>query len=156
MRRYTTRPKLGKWRSSRGSSRPWRSVMVHPQRRQVVVVSVLSTVRMSSPSLVSSVWRTRKSGISSGIEISGCLGIRYHPSDQVRILAYSASSCSAVQTLHLVTSTASLGEPHYLVRFNLCNRLLKYYELPPNNALQPTASRQDRGDFSTRFHLQGC
>src|SRR5215216_5379686 len=85
--------------------------MVRPQRRQVVLLSVLSTLRMSSPSLVSSVWWTRRSGISSGIEISGCLGIRYHPSDQARILAHSASSYSATQTLYLVAPTASLGEP---------------------------------------------
>src|SRR5689334_2269810 len=54
--------------------------MVRPQRRQVVLVRMLSTVRMSSPSLVISVWRTRTSGMSSGIEMSGCLGIGGAPS----------------------------------------------------------------------------
>src|SRR5687767_6371486 len=87
MRKYTTRPRIGRWRRSRGSSTPWRSVIVRPQRRQIVLLSALSTVSMSSPSLVNSVWRTRRSGMSSGIEISGCLGIKYHPSDQEPITA---------------------------------------------------------------------
>src|SRR5947199_9800203 len=99
--------------------------MVRPQRRQLVLLSVLSTVRMSSPSLVSSVWRTRRSGMSSGIEISECLGIWYHPYEQVRILAHSASSRSAVQPLHLVARTASLGEPK-IYRLYISNVFANY------------------------------
>ena len=51
----------------------------------IALGSVLSTSRMSSPSLVISAWRTRTSEMSSGIEISGCLGIENHPSERVRV-----------------------------------------------------------------------
>src|SRR5689334_18919135 len=43
--------------------------------RQLLLIRVLSIVRMNSPPLVSSVCRTRTSGISSGIEISGDFGM---------------------------------------------------------------------------------
>jgi hypothetical protein len=48
---------------------------VWPQRRPVVLISVLATVMMNSPSLVRSVCRMRTSGMSRGIEMSGCFGI---------------------------------------------------------------------------------
>src|SRR5205085_5445250 len=104
---------MGRWRSKRGSSVPWRSVMVRPQRRQLVLVRVLSTVRISSPALVISVWSTRTSGMSSGIEMSGCLGIGYHPSVS---LANSGAILHHLdprrKPLYLEAPTASPEEPH--------------------------------------------
>src|SRR6266851_3274717 len=102
---------MGKWRSRRGSSTPCCSVSVRPQRRQVVLVSILSTVRMSSLALVSSVWRTRTSGISSGIEISECFGIRSILQIKHESWPHSAPSAFAVQPLYLVVPTATPEEP---------------------------------------------
>jgi hypothetical protein len=50
------------------------AVMVRPQRREVVLVCMPSTVRMRSPSFVNWVSRTRASGISSGTEMIWMLG----------------------------------------------------------------------------------
>src|SRR5256885_1871767 len=85
--------------------------MVRPQRRQLILVSVLSTLRMSSPALVISVWRTRTSGMSSGIEMSGGLGIGIVHLFSSATPLDSASFRREMQLLYLGASTASPGEP---------------------------------------------
>src|SRR5215207_1828134 len=104
---------MGKWRRRRGWSTPCCSVSVRPQRRQVVLVSMLSTVRISSLALVSSVWRTRTSGISSGIEISECFGMRSILQYKHESCPHSAPSVFAVQLLYLGAPTASPEEPRF-------------------------------------------
>src|SRR6266545_6856204 len=90
--------------------------MVRPQRRQAVLVSVLSTVRKSSPALVISVWRTRTSGMSSGIEMSGCLGIEYHSSESLANHGALVHHLDPKRKLlHLGAPTASPEEPGIVV-----------------------------------------
>src|SRR5215470_1658050 len=76
----------------------------------MVLGRVLSTVRMNSPSLVSSVWRTRTSGISRGIEINGYVAIRII----LHAVANQTVFCpisTRTATLHVGAFPASPGEP---------------------------------------------
>src|SRR5947208_633148 len=102
---------MGRWRSRRGWSVPCGSVIVRPQRRQQVLSSVLSTLRMNSPALVCSVWRTCRSGISSGMEMKGCLGMATNLSTNIRIAGHDATDGLPQQPLYLGPSTAKPEEP---------------------------------------------